>query len=378
MMARRRSVLGEDVSDLLQRNGGLFTVFAVLLIVATGVAIFDRPDRWWWSAVAVTVFAVVAFLFMNARVFVKAVVASILVLVMGSYGFKLGATMDPQGVSGTIWMTSMYSTFFACLAGSFIWPSGKSRWGVVTATSVAGFAGIFLMAAGGIPLGLAILLGNVFSVALFFLWYRFGKAARYKADAMPTVSTSEELVDSLHTAAIETGRGAWKRQKKETNSLVFWNETVAFQLVGLHLEQAFGVGGRRGQYLTYRTRNINPWLLSLAYRLAPTRKTRGADIMLVLLDFENKNGSQARVVGVNVPDTRKKIPVGILPVKHLLSESKHGKLLALVEKEFNEFVTELSPKQLESLDSFLPEDDEVAGGVDVDPDDELVPVSSPK
>lgn len=357
-MARRRSLLGEDVSDLLQRNGGLFTVFTVFLIIATGVAIFDRPDRWWWSAVAVAVFAVVAFLFMNARVLVKAAVASLLVLVMGSYGFKLGATMDPQGVSGTIWMTSLYSTFFACLAGSFIWPAGKSRWGVVTATSVVGFAGVFLMAAGGIQVEFAILLGSIFSVALFFLWYRFGKASRYKADVMPTVATSEELVDSLHEAAIDSGRGAWKRRTRETNSLVFWNEEAAFQLVGVHLDQAFSAGGRKAEYLTYSTRNINPWLLSLAYRLVPTRKTRNADIMLVLLDFENKNGSKAKVVGVHVPDTRRKIPVGILPAKHLLSSTKRVKLLEAVEGEFSEFVTELSPKQLEALDSFLPEEND--------------------
>lgn len=358
-MARRRSLLGEDVSELLQRNGGLFTVFAVFLIIATGVAIFDRPDRWWWSAVAVAVFAIVAFLFMNARVLVKATVASVLVLIMGSYGFRLGATMDPQGVSGTIWMTSLYSTFFACLAGSFMWPSGKSRWGVVTATSVIGFAGVFLMGASGVPIGISIVLGSIFSIALFFLWYKFGKAARYKADAMPTVAISEELVNNLYEAAIESGRGAWKRSKKNTDSLVFWNEEAAFQLVGIHLDQPFGAGGRKGEYLSYSSRNINPWLLSLVYRLIPTRKTRNADVMLVLLDFENKNGSKAKVVGVNVPDTRRKIPVGILPAKHLLSTTKHVKLLETVETEFSEFVTELSPKQLEALDSFLPEEEEI-------------------
>lgn len=358
-MARKRSFLGEDVTEMLRRNGGLFTVFTVLLIVATGIAIIDRPDRWWLSAAAIVVLGLVVFLFMNARVLVKATVAILLVLVMGSYGFRLGALMDPTGVSGTIWMTSLYSIFFGCLAGSFMWPSGKSRWGVLTASTVFGFASTFVMATFNIQTELAIFLGSVITVSVFFLWYRYGKSARFKADKMPIISMSEELAESLKNAAIESGRGGWHRKSKRGDSVVFWNEESAFQLVGVHMDQKFAAGGRKAQYLTYFERNINPWLLDLAYKMSPSWKTRRADIMLVMLDFENKNGSEPRVIGVNLPDSRKKIPVGILPAKHLLSDSKRDKLLTRVEEEFGDFVTELSESQLFALDSFLPEEESV-------------------
>ena len=358
-MARERHLLGEELGALFSRNGTLFTGFAVLLIIVSGVTVIDDSSKWWVSIVAVLSLAVVAFLFMNARVFIKAAVTLFLLSVLGSYAFKIGATLDPVGLGGSLWMTTMIATFFVCLAVSYLRQSARSRWGAAGLTLVLHFILTLLLTTSGVTVPIAVCISTTASFIVFSLLYFYGRGSRFKALEMPVVTLSEETAENLKKAAIETGRGGWRRKVKHSDSVVVWNEEVAFQLLEVEFTQKLGVGGgRRSTYLTHLGNNINPWLLQIVNRFVSLWGVRNADLLLVLLDTNNKNGDKPKVIGVETPDSKRKVAVGILPAKHLLSESKHEKLFSTIEKEFGDFALKLTPRQLNALDSHLPDENE--------------------
>lgn len=358
-MARERHLLGEEFPNLMKRNGTVLTAFAVLLIIVSGVTIIDNPSNWWISALSVLGFCGVIFLFLNARVLIKAAIAVFLLSFLGSYAFKLGAVIDPLGTGGSFWMTTFIATFFLSLALSYWRPSAKSRWGVAGLTTVVSFFLTLLISSFGLSLTWSALLSAALSLVLFSLLYCYGRHAHAKTDTMPLLTLTGEEADALAETALASGRGAWHREVKGEHSVILWNESVAFQILEVALEQKFGVGGgRRRTYLTHLASNINPWLLQLVYKFLPARGVRGADIMLVLLDSNNKNGDTAKVIGVEAPDSKRKIAVGILPAKHLMSESKRERLFSTIEEEFAPFALKLSPKQLEALDQHLPAQEE--------------------
>lgn len=103
--------------------------------------------------------------------------------------------------------------------------------------------------------------------------------------------------------------------------------------------------------LAHRGVSINTWLLNMANRRLPLWRARNAPIMLVLLDSNSENGIKPQVIGVAMPDTLKKMPVGVYPAKGLLSSApkKSKAVFSDIDTSYGEFVGELSDKHLKAM-----------------------------
>lgn len=358
-MARERSGVSEVAQELLRRNGRIITIFTCLLIIAVGFTLVNDPGRWWVSLAAVALFFVVIFLFFNARVLIKSTVAIGLVLVESAWAFKIGAVSDYTGNGGSTWMLSTLVAFFTALAISYQMPSARSRWGVAALTTTASFFFVYSVAMGGLSLGWAAVIGAALNIAFFILIYRYGRRSSYKVNNMPPVDMDEETQKAITEGLRNYGWGAAPAKGRYKGGLLLWNERHAFVLSTMESKQRFGISakGRRARgesYLTYEGNNVNPWLMDLVFQLVPFWRTRGANIMLVLLDRRNGNGTDAKVIGVEVPDTKARIPVGILPAQSYLDSRRYPQMAKRIEDEFNGYLHALTPRQIRALDSRLP------------------------
>lgn len=362
-MARKKESIGEIAEELLRKNGQILTGFTCLLIIMVGVTLVNDPSRWWVSLAAVALFGAVVFLFLNARVLIKATVALLATLMEAAWAFKIGSVSDYQGSGGTAWMLSILISFFTVLAISYTIPSSRSRWGTATMTTTASFFFVYLVAVGGFPLSWAALVSGVLNVAFFILIYRFGRKSSYKILDMPMVNMDEDVQEKIISSVKEYGWGAVPTKGKLRGGVLIWNQRNAFVLSTVNLPQKFGISfkGRRAKgerHLTYNGKNINPWLMNIAFQMIPYWRTKGADIMLVLLDRRDGNGKEAKTIGVQLPDTKGRVPVGIMPAQHYLERNKFPELAKAIEEEFGGYVRELTPRQLKALDMMLPEEAE--------------------
>lgn len=358
-MARERSGLGEVAQDLLRKNSRIFTIFSCALIIIVGFTLVNDPGRWWVSLAAVAFFFAVVFLFFNARVLIKSTVAILLVLVESAWAFKIGAVSDYTGTGGSTWMLSMLLAFFVSLAISYQIPSARSRWGVSSLTTTTSFFFVYVTAMSGVPLTWAALIGAVLNVAFFVLIYRYGRRSRYKLKDMPPVDMDAATQEAITEGLKNYGWGAAPAKGRYKGGLLIWNEQHAFVLSTMESRQRFGISakGRRARgenFLTYDGKNLNPWLMDLVFQLVPFWRTRGANIMLVLLDKRNGNGNEAKTIGVEVPDSKARIPVGILPAQSYLDARRYPQMAKRIEDEFSGFLRALTPRQIRSLDSRLP------------------------
>lgn len=342
----------ESMLDTLKQNGGLLTVFAVALIFVSGITIIDSPSNWWVAALAVAVFFVTIFLFMNARVFLKVIAAAVVTLMLSSFAFKIGSFADPQGTGGLVWMCATLFLFFGCMAFSYMVSSGKSRWGTLMAVQILAFLATYSFSIGFVSVGLGTISGLIVGFASFVFLYKFSSASRFNKKGMPRNLLTEELSDSIAIAANETDMESvvLAGKKESTGSMLVWNDK-AYILHPVLIETAFTAIGRKARRLGYRGKNINPWLINLAFTEAPVWKSRGANMMTVLVDLENKNGNEPKVIGVSLPDTKRKLPIGVLPGRMLKAKNPEvlERAFEMLEDEFAEFVKPLNDKQKRAL-----------------------------
>lgn len=352
---RRAPEFVESLLDTLKQNGGMFTIFAVILIFISGITLIDSPSNWWVTVASLLSFFVLIFLYMNARVFIKIGVASIITVLLASFSFKVGSYADPNGTGGLVWMCAILFLFFGCLAFSYLVSSGRSRWGSMIGTQIVAFGVTYIFALGFESVILGTVIGLLAGVGFFVAIYKLSGASRFSKKGMPVNSLTEEFISSSTTAAYENAMESFViyGRKSETGSVVVWAEK-AYLLHPIIMNKSFSAIGRKLDKLGYGRKNINPWLINISFQEVPVWKSRGASIMTVLVDLKNANGSTPRVIGVTLPDTNRKLPVGILPGKLLQSKDpeKLQKALETLEEEFGDFTKSITEKQKAALSRF--------------------------
>ena len=175
--------------------------------------------------------------------------------------------------------------------------------------------------------------------------------------------TEKTILELFHKA--EWGATSLKDNNKkddETGKVLVWDEQ-GYILYPIFMEEAFtSVETKKASTLSYQDNNINPWLLHLVFSEIPVWKARNANLNLVLLDMNNRNGKKARVIGVNIPDSSKKIPVGIIPAKSLLSGNikEADNIITMLDSEMSIHTRSLSKKQKEAVSriGIIPEKDD--------------------
>lgn len=350
--------LGTSTKDLILRNGGLFTIFGVVFIIFGGITLVNNPQNWWMVALVIVGLGATAFLFMNARVVIKAILTIVLTLMFSSFGFSVAAATDPYSTGALVWPLAAWFLFFASLALSYAIPSGRSRWGSMMFSQITYFVVAAVLSLSTGDAILAIILGVVFGLLAFSLLQFFTKKSRAQREHMPLNVLDDNIRAKLKAAADATNRDYVDLSDPETDrgSFLVWNDR-AYLLYPVKMDSSFSiVGNKKRTQMGYHSRPINPWLLNLVFQETPSWRSRGADITTVLVDLNGANGGDPKVIGVSLPDTKKVMPVGVIPGRVLQSnEGDPADWLQQLDAAFAEFTDLLTYKQAHALDRMIPD-----------------------
>jgi len=353
-MAVRSNEFVDSLVETLKANGRLLTIFAVSAIIIGGITLVEYPENWWISLAAVVGFFLVIFVFINARVLIKSIVATALTLVLAGVAFNLGAASEPYGPGAFVWLFGHFIVYFLSLALSYFLPSGQSRWTSIGLAVTLYFGLTWALAAELGTLVAPAAVSILIAVGFFVLIYLYGGQTRFSPKKMPEPFSSDNLTKNIEKSAEFSGFEVRPIVTKEDTSFLVWGER-AYVLYPVKLEQALGIiGKKKSVRLSYKGKSINEWLRYLSFTKNPHFKARGAETMLVLLDMNNTNGKDFKVIGVSMPDTKAITPVGIMPGKLLLANEDAAlkKALAHFDSFYQGYVTDLNEKQKVALTRF--------------------------
>ncbi len=338
---------GSPVLEAIKEHGTAFTIAAVGLVLILGITLVQDPSRWWIGLLGALGFAAFILIAANGLVVLKAL-GSIFVLLFSIAGATaVGSMVTTVPLFALTWPVYQLSAYLLGLALSYAFYSGRGRWTYLGLMAVGQFLLTSLLLVINTEPHLAAIVGALASLGGFAAAYLLNGRTRV-SKRMPPSSFDRSFLESVARGAEKLGlelRIIPPRRGVDSHLLIYGD--TALLLYPIELEQAFGVVGRRGTRLGYRGKDINPWLLKLAYSTSPSWKARGASPALVLVDTKRKNGGEGKLIGVSLPDSKRKAVVGVqpAPASRQDRDSYGEKLLlnslALVE----DYALELSPKQ---------------------------------
>lgn len=358
-MAKKNTGFLFTLRETLVNNGRVLTPLAAIAIIVGGIALVESPEKWWITLIAFASFFVIVFFFINARALVKSILAIGVTILLAGFAFTIGSAVEPLGSGAFVWFFGHLLVFSAALSVSYFIPSGQSRWTTIGLSVLLYFFLTWGLAILMNALLLPALLSILVSLGAFMLMYTFGSKSRFNEKKMPKAYESESLESNLSMAAEAAGLEFRAVRKKKEVSYVLWGER-GYVLYPVDLQSGFHLTGKRNNVrLAYNDKDINPWLRQLSFTKIPYFKSRGADLMLVLLDVNGRNGSTGKTIGVTLPDSKAVTPVGVFPAKALKSKNEAEVKTALLkfDNTYKEYVDQLTEKQLESLSDFGASDD---------------------
>lgn len=364
----------DRVSEMLSRNSTILTGFLAAYIVFTGYTLIEMPGSWYVPLIALSVALVLFLIFVEARGFFKQVGAALVTLIASSISFLMATIADPYTSGPLLWFASYWILFFGAAAVSYAIIRGRSRWGSIMfaefAAFIAGYIGLFA----SLSIYIAAISSALTGILIFSLTYYLSGRSRFSSRRMPLNVTTEDVTDNVIDAADESNwyaRSYVNSKNGEAHYLV-WDER-AYLLVPVSMKDPFSlVGNRFSSGLGYKGRPINPWLVDLIYNKTPFWMSRSAPVMVILLDLRNGNGRNTRTIAASIPDSRHRVPVGIMPARDLLegrAKSKH--LMERVDREFAKHTRVLTNKQLQTLSSITDKRPETSEYVSADLSDEV-------
>lgn len=335
--------LTEWVSGFWDKNYKLLTGATVAAIVLAGSFYTRNPALWWvpflWLLIGTLILAV----FQAARALVKGIISTCVVAVASTMAISTGSMFDPYSGNNLTWGFALWAAWAVCLTVSFLKVSSVSRWGALTWATVGAYIGSAAAAAVSLSLVVATVTGAALLVVLFAGLYWVAPRVKYRVVAPPRV-WREDVSDAVTNGAMLTGyscvlaphRSVWRkltRRPVKTGGYLVWADKAYF-LVPVFLQQELQTltQHRRftrttgGQYLAYKGEPAGAWLLGLGLNTVPVFTTGGADVRVVLVDVNNANGHEAKLVGVPLPDSNRVVYLGVAPLGALTGE-KAGKAL---------------------------------------------------
>lgn len=349
MSAKARNHLVQNLLDWIKLHPNLFTFCAIVCLLVPGVAIADNRSNWWVSLVVAGAICIFALLAAVGRVILKAAFAFAVLLFSIAYSFTLGSFVN-VALFSSMWVLQLLLVFTACLAYSYLRFSARGRWLYLAFTLILHniLAYAFVVS---LPPTVGLLIASAASIAAFVLMYSFNGRTRVSS-LMPAGAFSDGLYEALVAGAKETGHElrVIPGRKGLGDHFLLYGDT-ALILYPIAMDSPFGLTGRRRFQLAYHDKPINQWLLSLLFTLSPSWKARRADVGLVLIDVNTKNGERPKLMGVTVPDRKASAAVGIVPGKRAkLGTPKSGeKLIRSAFKLMGGTTANLKPKQRDAL-----------------------------
>lgn len=346
-----RGQQGSPILEAIKRHGTWFTISMVVLVLVFGITVVNDPSKWWVGLAVAAGISLFIFTAANGRVVLKAI-GSLFVLALSIAGAtSMGSLVATVPLFGLTWPVYQLSTYLLALAVSYVVYSGRGRWTYLGLMAVAQFLITALLLVINTDPHIAALLAAFVSVVGFFLAYFFNGRTRVSKH-MPVSAFSTEFAEAVIRGAEKLDlnlRFIPGRRNIDSHILVYGDEALI--LYPVELDQAFGAIGRRAQKLGYKSRDINPWLLRLSFFSSPSWKSRGASPSLVLVDVNRKNGGEGRIIGVSLPDSKRKAVVGIQPAPPSRKDrdSYGEKLIRNAQELMGEHSDELTPRQKEAL-----------------------------
>lgn len=345
-----RTVKGEGGSPILEaikRHGTWFTVSVVGIILALGFTLVSDPSKWWVALAISGGLSIFIFTAANGRVVLKAI-GSIFVLLLSVAGAaSMGSMVITVPIFGLTWPVAQIAVYLFALALSYVVYSGRGRWTYLGLMAISQFALTSLLVILNADPHLSMLVGGVMGLVGFALAYLLNGRTRVSR-LMPESGFSREFVEAVARGAEKLDlnfRVVPARRGIDSHLLVYGDRAIILYPVAL--EQAFGAIGRRASKLGYKGKDINPWLLRLSFFTSPSWKSKGASPSLVLVDTERKNGGEGKIIGVALPDSKRRAVVGIQPAPPSRKDrdSYGEKLIAASFELMDDYSLELTEKQ---------------------------------
>lgn len=339
-----------SLQEVVYTNSNLLVAFTAVLILVSGISVIDNPSRWWVPVLSLIALMTTVFMFMNFRVVIKGTVAVVMTAMLSSFAFTGGSLADPYGLGGVIWMGLVWALLFACLAWSYARQSGRSRWAVVMVTQMTSFLVSYSLVLSSFSVAISSVIGAVVGLIMFIVVYSVMGRNHFRVKNVPSNSMDDKLAGTLVDSADFIGwNSALIPEKDGKGSVLVWNEDHAYMIHPVLMSSPFGTIGRKSQRLSYNRKSITPWLNHLVYNKVPVWRSRGADITVILLDLNRRNGDKIRVISQPVPDSKKVIPVVVAPVSRVRKPSKIAAILQDVDKMLADSKRILSYSQLKAL-----------------------------
>ena len=339
-----------SLQEVVYTNSNLLVAFTAVLILVSGISVIDNPSRWWVPVLSLITLMTTVFMFMNFRVVIKGTVAIVMTAMLSSFAFTGGSLADPYGLGGVIWMGLVWALLFACLAWSYARQSGRSRWAVVMVTQMTSFLVSYSLVLSSVSVAISSVIGAVVGLVMFIIVYSVMGRNHFRAKNVPVNSMDDKLAATLTNSADFIGwNSALMSEKDDKGSVLVWNEDNAYMIHPVLMSSPFGTIGRKSQRLSYNRKGITPWLNHLVYNKVPVWRSRGADITVILLDLNRRNGDKIRVISQPVPDSKKVIPVVIAPVSRVRKPNKIAAILQDVDRMLADSKRILSYSQLKAL-----------------------------
>lgn len=352
----------DKLSEIVGRNSRLLTAFLFITIFFGGVTLIENPSKW-WVPVSLAVGGAVVFLTVtNVPSVVKAMLTGLLTLGVGTAVYGISQLVAPYSTNRFLWFAAFLVSALASLAYSYFTVKGKSRWGTLALSMLAGFVGgwVAIMESGSLLY--AAIAHCVVGCAAFVFLYNFTRKTFYRSSAMPQNIIDDDNNDVTSRVMDAADNDDWFvrafiNHDKQTGHYLAWKDR-AYVLLPVYMDSPFSAAGnKRRTGLGYHAKLIEPWLIDQAFNKTMFWRSRGANIMLILLDMNNANGSSPRPIGVELPDARKrngireKLPVGIYPARSLSTGKKqYNKILTKIDHEFHTFNRDLQDKHVQALE----------------------------
>jgi hypothetical protein len=344
-----QSALMGELSIRAQKNANLMTGLLVAIIIVTGIGVTQGKTDWWIAGLALLGIFVLIFLILNAILLVKIGLSLLSLIFTLNFIFELGTNASPKGSTGLIWVLAQVFLYFFVVALSYLVAGTRSRWTTSALTMILSLiVGAALV--DSITPKFSILASLVISIVFFVFVYRYLGSTINRTSNLPANRDSEKIYEQLTRIADESGwelrriiRQSFWRGKLSVSYLV-WKEK-AFVLYPVNMQSKLTLGkGRRNVKLLYQGHSINGWLLLLAHRNLPLWKTKNAPMTLILLDSLNGNGKKAETIGVGVPDSTRKLAVGMYP-----SVNMGKNFLNDIDDFYAKYSLNLSPKHKKAM-----------------------------
>lgn len=338
---------GSPILEAIKRHGTWFTISMIVLVLVFGITVVNDPSKWWIGLAVAAGISLFIFTAANGRVVLKSI-GSIFVLVLTVAGAaSMGNLVATVPLFGLTWPVYQLSAYLFALAVSYVVYSGRGRWTYLGLMAISQFLITALLLVINTDPHISALLGAFVGVTGFLAAYFFNGRTRV-SKLMPGSAFTTEFAGALIRGAEKLDldlRFVPARRNIDSHAIVYGDSALI--LYPVDLAQGFGAIGRRAEKLGYKGRDINPWLLRLSFFTSPSWKARRASPSLVLVDVNRKNGGEGKIIGISLPDSKRKAVVGIqpAPASRKDRDSYGERLIGNSQKLMEGYAYELTPRQ---------------------------------